>query len=333
MPARSRLVFLLLFGFSATTHGAGLSLPAKDFKGSHDHPLISRFAGAVILGYETKDYDAMTVPTGKWVRYAPNIPEQFERVQPVEGKITRIAYGVPPGKTTLEVYRNYEQALTKAGFSVLYACAAQSCGKGFDFLYALRHGLMNAGKAYDNELNWMVNSTSGDVRHLSAVLQRPAGDVYVTVTVGLTPEQPPGVLVQIAEAQPMQTGQVSVDAKAIGDALSNEGKIALYGIAFDTDSATLKADSNATLAEMVKYLKANASVKVFIVGHTDSTATLPHNLDLSQRRAEAVVKTLVTQGIAASRLAARGLASYAPVASNRSEAGRAKNRRVEMVEH
>lgn len=82
---------------------------------------------------------------------------------------------------------------------------------------------------------------------------------------------------------------------------------------------------------MVTLLKSQPSLKVYIVGHTDNTGTLAHNLTLTQRRGESVVKALQARGIAASRLAAAGLASYAPVASNDSEAGRAQNRRVELV--
>lgn len=115
------------------------------------------------------------------------------------------------------------------------------------------------------------------------------------------------MLLQIAETQPMQTGQVTVDAKAIDSALRTEGKIALYGLTFDTDSAALQPDSTSTLAEMAKVLQADSSLKVYIVGHTDSTASLAHNLELSQRRADAVVRALVTQhGIAAQRLGGQG---------------------------
>jgi outer membrane protein OmpA-like peptidoglycan-associated protein len=131
----------------------------------------------------------------------------------------------------------------------------------------------------------------------------------------------------------MATGEVTVDAKAMSQGLAQNGHIALYGIHFASDSAVLGEDSAATLAEMAKLLKAQPALKVYIVGHTDDSGSLAHNLALSQQRAEAVVKALETQyGIAPARLAAKGLASYAPVASNRDDAGKARNRRVELVE-
>ena len=80
-------------------------------------------------------------------------------------------------------------------------------------------------------------------------------------------------------------------------------------------------------------LQGLGGLKVYIVGHTDDSGVLTHNIALSQQRADAVVKVLASRyGVAADRMAAKGLASYSPVASNHDEAGKAKNRRVELVE-
>jgi outer membrane protein OmpA-like peptidoglycan-associated protein len=173
----------------------------------------------------------------------------------------------------------------------------------------------------------------GDMRQLTARLDRPEGRVDVSLLVAQAGEhQPTGILLQIIEAQAMTAGQVSVDAKAMSQGLSRQGHIALYGIHFATDSADLAADSDATLGQMAQLLKVEASLKVFIVGHTDNTGELNHNLALSQKRAEAVARALTTRyGITSQRVAAKGMASYAPVASNRDEAGRSQNRRVELV--
>ena len=114
--------------------------------------------------------------------------------------------------------------------------------------------------------------------------------------------------------------------------ITTTGHAAVYGIYFDTDRAEIKPESEPALAEMAKLLKGNAALNVFIVGHTDNTGTLEHNMKLSQDRATSVVNALVSkQGIAAARLKAMGVASLAPVASNDTEDGKAKNRRVELV--
>jgi outer membrane protein OmpA-like peptidoglycan-associated protein len=106
----------------------------------------------------------------------------------------------------------------------------------------------------------------------------------------------------------------------------SSGKIGLYGIYFDTGKADIKAaESKSQLDEMAKLLKSQPALKVYIVGHTDNQA-------LSQQRAQAVVTTLARQyQIAPNRLASKGVASLAPVASNADEAGRAMNRRVGLV--
>ena len=128
------------------------------------------------------------------------------------------------------------------------------------------------------------------------------------------------------------TQDIVANAAAMGESIKAEGKIAVYGITFDTGKAELKAESKPTLLEIAKMLKAQPNLKLHVVGHTDNVAGLDLNLKLSQARAEAVVQALVTQhGIAATRLKGHGVGPLSPVAANDTEAGRAKNRRVELV--
>jgi len=134
----------------------------------------------------------------------------------------------------------------------------------------------------------------------------------------------------IVESQAMQQ-EVVADAKAMGNDLANTGKTIVYGIHFDTASATIKPDSEAALVEIVKLLKGSPTLNVYVVGHTDSVGSLDSNLKLSSARAAAVVNALVARGIAASRLKSAGVGPYSPVASNDADAGKAKNRRVEFV--
>ncbi len=113
--------------------------------------------------------------------------------------------------------------------------------------------------------------------------------------------------------------------------LASTGEVNLYGIYFDSDSATPKPESEKTLNEILEVLKAQPSLKLQIGGHTDSTSTSAHNLTLSQHRAEAVVAWLGQHGIAGDRLTAKGFGETKPVADNSTAAGRALNRRVELV--
>jgi len=139
-------------------------------------------------------------------------------------------------------------------------------------------------------------------------------------------------LVQIVQPQAMETGKVTVDASALAQGLQADGKMALYGIYFDSDKTELKPESKLQLDEMAKMLQGNSALRVFIVGHTDNQGALEKNLACSRARAQAVVDALVrTHNVDAKRLGAAGVANYALVAGNGDEASREKNRRVEMV--
>lgn len=137
--------------------------------------------------------------------------------------------------------------------------------------------------------------------------------------------------VHVMEKQIMKQDVVA-DAAALAGSISETGRVVVHGIYFDTDKADLKPQSEPALAEIVRMLKSDAGLKVYVVGHTDNVGTFDHNIKLSKDRAAAVVNALVSKhGIAAARLTPFGDGPTAPVASNKDEGGRAKNRRVELV--
>jgi OOP family OmpA-OmpF porin len=126
--------------------------------------------------------------------------------------------------------------------------------------------------------------------------------------------------------------EVVANAAALTSGLGANGHIVVNGIFFDTGKADVKPDSSAALDEVVKALKQDPKLKVFVVGHTDNVGAVAANLDLSKRRAAAMVQVLTTKySVAADRLQSYGNGPYAPIASNDSEAGRTLNRRVELV--
>lgn len=314
-----------LFGAALLSLSA-IACAAGDAPGAKDHPLLTRFAGATISAYSQVAFDEAFLPN------QPVDDEKTAKGLNLEGKVTRISYTIGGDKSTLEVERNYLDALQKGGFQILFRCTQEQCGKsgGIEF----QSVVINSGrlrKAGGGDANF------GDKhRTILAKLPRASGDAYVFLHIMDDSASNKRTLVyeQVVEVRPMQTGQVKVlDSGALQKGLAATGKVALYGIYFYTDKAQVKPESKAQLDEMAKLLTANPALKVYIVGHTDNQGQFAHNTDLSQKRADAVVQTLATTyRIAPSRLLAKGVASLSPVASNGDDAGRAQNRRVELVQ-
>ncbi len=262
----------LLFGVAA--------LGQEDAKGGKDYPLFSRWSGYFLDSYDHKKFDAYTyqLKDGK---------------ETVEGEYYLLNYCHKrdvEGASDLEVIRNYENAIRKAGSTVLY-----TNGKSYTIGKIIKEGKEIWARAHP----WNGGSC---------------------------------IELNITERQAMEQTIQANAASWLSD-ISTTGHAAVYGIYFDTDKAEIKPESEPALSEMAKLLKNNASLSVFIVGHTDNTGTLEHNMKLSQDRATSVVNELVGKhGIAAARLKPYGVASLAPVASDKTEDGKAKNRRVELVE-
>jgi outer membrane protein OmpA-like peptidoglycan-associated protein len=292
---------------------------AADVTGSRDFPSISRFSGSEIVDYRSVEFDESTLPVKA---LADSAPPAGAVIKP-EGRITSIRYLVPAGKTALEVMRNYEQALGPS-YKTVFKCGGDDCGS------QLAGFIGNSGKVMPT--GWTADFDTARNRYLLAQRSTPAGDVYALVYV-MDGGNRVTVYQEVVEVKPMQGGQVTVlDAAALKRGLDSEGKVAVYGVYFDTAKADVKPESKPSLDEMAKLLTSNPTLKVYIVGHTDNAGALAANLELSQHRADAVVKALSsTYRISPDRMVARGVASLAPVASNTDDAGRARNRRVELV--
>jgi outer membrane protein OmpA-like peptidoglycan-associated protein len=125
--------------------------------------------------------------------------------------------------------------------------------------------------------------------------------------------------------------EITANADAFASGLKATGHIAVEGIYFDTGKAEVKPESQTALNEIVKLLKVDATLKVFVVGHTDNAGSVESNMKLSAERAQSVLQALQKAGVEAARLRSFGNGPYAPVTSNDQESGRSKNRRVELV--
>lgn len=301
----------------------------QDKPGSQDHPLVSRFPGSVINEYSVRTFDQIKLPVKLFTRDDNQKPSD-DKIVAVEGRITSLNYSLPNGTSVLEATRSYEAALTQKGFQILFRCHSGSDADGSSCI-SVGGYVVNSGNAMKPSFG--AAYFSDDNRYLLAKRASPQGNVYVMVYGMENSTHPVAVDLQIVEEAPMKADQIVVaDAAALQASLNEAGRAAVYGIYFDTGQAVVKPESKPALDEMGKLLRANPRLNVYIVGHTDNQGTLAGNLELSQRRAQAVADTLVREArIDAGRLGAKGLASLAPVASNAQEAGRALNRRVEMV--
>ncbi len=121
------------------------------------------------------------------------------------------------------------------------------------------------------------------------------------------------------------------DADALLAALTRDGRVALYGILFDVDRATLRPGSGEVLDTIATIMSTDPGLRIEVQGHTDSTGTAERNRALSLERAEAVVSALRLYGVDAGRLDARGFGPDQPLGDNATDAGRQQNRRVELV--
>lgn len=314
-----------------------------------DSPWTGRYEGSHILSQTVKAFDEITLPSGASEGQSYDSKKRFTKTETVQGKVTRTIYVSPLGRSSLEVFTNFKNTLTGKGFVPVFECAKEACGPSFMVL-KYRWDNDNAlvrGAGYKDIRYHLVKAAFDNLKDLRYALMKKTdanGDTYVALYGGVHTggsfgsfsevwNERVGMLVEVAEPKSMEAKMVTLKAEEITSDIVKDGRAVFYGIQFDFDKADIKLESEPQLAEMAKALKADPKLKVLIVGHTDNQGKIDYNTGLSQRRAEAVVKALAGKyGIDAKRMVARGLASLAPVATNRTDEGRAKNRRVEMVE-
>ena len=215
--------------------------------------------------------------------------------QTVEGDRTflRYFYDEKNQPSPLQLIRNYQNAIKKIGGSVLYE---------------------RLPKDSDGGETTLKVTTGGK-------------EVWVKVEPDIFSAPTQSYKLDIVEAAAMEQ---AVEANKLLEEINKNGFVALY-INFDTGKWDLKPDGQATVKEIFAMLKSAPALKISIEGHTDNVGAAASNKTLSENRAKSVMNAIVTGGIDAKRLSAVGYGQEKPVADNRSEEGRAKNRRVELV--
>lgn len=335
------------------------TIPIADRKGSKDNPLLKRYEGSFIVAYERKSFADLTLPLSPIEALADKRTQQNNRVfepknkKALEGAYTRIAYLLPADRSPLEVLRNYQDEIAAKGGKVLFECKGPECGGSPERSSAGGGGDMSlAMYLYPPERVIDPHGSNGwcalaekitDQRFAAAELPQSGAHVAVLAYTIVAPDRNDVcrgfngrtvAVVDIVEAKDREKKMVEVDASAMAKSIDATGRVALYGIYFDLNKAEVKPESDATLAQIAALMKQNAALKLLVVGHTDNVGSFAFNMDLSQRRAAAVVAALGTRfSVGKDRLTPVGVSFASPVAPNKTDDGRAKNRRVELVEN
>jgi len=288
--------------------------------------------GAVRTASVERKFDRYALPV------APVGADPTGSLREVAGQVSWSGFRLDdPQASTADVIAGYRARLRDLGFVPLLDCATTACG-GFDFRFAvslLPAPAMLVDTADFAQLSASRDEPGGGETVISILVSRLLGAIHVQTVVvspaapGLTiADSPPP---QAEPAAPPLPAPVPASGVPLLDQLAAAGHATVEGIAFETGTSSLSSGSGPALDALSSALAAQPGVSVVIVGHSDNQGTLDANLALSQRRAEAVRDALVSRGVAAERLDARGVGFLAPVASNATEEGRARNRRVELV--
>lgn len=301
------VVIWVFAGFALWALGSGALTVRAD---ETDHPLVSPYEGSTLRKKSVVDFGEYRAFTG--MDATGREPTGIA----LEGRITKILYARPAGRSVLEIFRNYEAAMTDAGAEILYSCNQDEleCAERY------------AGPTLQ-KYSGIMSVANLNGRYLLARLTNAEAAAYIAIAVGQNFTD-----VHVVELKDMETGMASLDADALGRGLDSRGYVIVEGIFFDTDEATILSESDSAIAEVARLLEARPGLDVFVVGHTDLQGDFQHNMGLSNRRAAAVASALVERhGIARERLDARGVGPLAPQASNAHAAGKALNRRVVLV--
>ncbi|MCP4325536.1 MAG: OmpA family protein [Alteromonadales bacterium] len=277
---------------------ANLDTPKND----KDHSLLRRYPTAKLRNNSSAEYEKITVPL-------------------VDGELSLTGdldkhYYIIKHVSSLKVFRNYEHALKQEGFEVIAHCELEQCGYESQ-IQALGNGisLEQVYNYYNNPYYILAKKES----------------FYVGLFVGAN-EDTVAVQQIIIETKALETGLVEISADGLKNDLDEKGKALIYGIYFDTDKASIKPESKPSLDAIAELLKKHPELALYVVGHTDDTGKMDHNIQLAQQRADAVVATLSNQyHIEQNRLLAKGVGSFAPASNNTSDSGKQLNRRVELV--
>lgn len=253
---------------------------------------------------------------------------------PAEGEVIKQAWQVQgDGLTTLQILSPLREQLSADGYEMLFECQDSDCG-GFDFRYA--------NKVLPEPA---MHVDLGDFRVLTARKMGATASEYVCLLVSRSSAR--GYVQIVHVAPPSETGEPLVatstktpdaataqpaPAGPLAEQLDTLGRAVLEDVQFATGTSQLGAEEFASLTALADYLLTHPDRKVMLVGHTDAVGSLAGNVALSKKRAQSVARHLTDAlGVPAHQVSADGAGYLAPIATNLTDDGREKNRRVEVI--
>ena len=292
---------------------------------AHSADLVSPFAGSEALGEYAVDF-------AKY-HYLPSDAEDVEPAA-VEGRLHSRLFMKPDAKSNYEVIKSFERELKAGGFDVVTLLDDTRRGE-----LAVR-GLNAAGQ--NDILKRKYTRPDGGRTGVGSVAKvgTQAQEYLVArkridqtdVLVAVYTSRSGGYAIEQVESAAMEEGTVSLDLDALREQMDNEGRVAIYGIRFDTGSAVIQPGSADTLEMILTYLAEHPQRAFYVVGHTDDQGDFDANMRLSNARSQAVVDAIVSrEPAAADRLQAGGVGPLSPISTNTGTDGRQLNRRVELV--
>lgn len=329
---------ILISNYNFTRIAIAEDVIATDVTGLADPQGLKRMEGSILILGESKAYDEFIIPTQR-IEFDYNAQKfkEWQKIK-IEGSRDTVFYRLPRDASTLEVSKSYEDEFVNSGFEIIYKGSGNELDDGYGRFMKEVYGT-NIGSAVmeyhlpaSQDYRYLAvkkNETDGSSTYITGLFAK-IRDVW-----GSRYAKPGEVITRLdlIKTRPLNKRLVLVKAEEMPNLLGNAGKVVLYGILFDFNRTEIKPESQNTILEIAKFLESNSNSKLVVTGHTDNVGTFEFNRELSQKRADAVVNYLVEKHkISKARLLAFGASFAAPVAANESEEGKAKNRRVELVQ-
>ena len=294
--------------------GLALALPG--------HALTPDFGAAAQLTHQdTEEATTARIATGAWASGV--LPERL-----VEGNVETFAWKIETDATTHALMTRLAAQFQAEGWTTLFACETRACG-GFDFRYSLPIVQEPDMHVDLGDFRYLAAEREGAV--LSLLVSRARQNAFAQMTLVA-----PGVI-EVTPTPEQQTPEDSAptapssDPGDVGPRLLQQGSVVLDDLVFASGKGQLAPGDYPSLRALADFLQQNAAAEIALVGHTDATGSLQGNIALSRDRAQAVRQALIDLGAPAGRIAAEGVGHLAPLVSNLTPEGRAKNRRVEAM--